>query len=56
MDEKDATYYGEFRQGTRLREGRGLTIGVDGTLWEGQFVNGVLEGPGRRISMDKEVY
>ena len=55
VDKGDSVYYGQILP-LRIEHGYGMKIGKEGTLWEGHYVNGELDGIGRRISNDGEVY
>ena len=57
VQEDGRVYYGEWRKGARdIKEGRGIMISQDGNLREVWFKNNLMNGPGRYITIDCEVF
>jgi hypothetical protein len=51
-----ALYDGEWLVGTQTKQGRGMQIWPDGSLYEGYWKNGKANGNGRLIHADGDVY
>ena len=49
-------YYGQWIEGTKIRQGFGRLIWQDGSLYEGQFKNNKACGMGRLIHSNGDVY
>ena len=49
-------YIGEWRVGTDVREGRGMTVWEDGSLYEGYWKNNKGNFFGRLIHKDGDIY
>ena len=54
-DQEGIRYEGEVDNQGR-RDGRGIALYLDETLYEGYFVEGKRQGRGRSIKVDQEVY
>ena len=52
----DGSYFGEFNSETEEREGRGVCIFKDDTMYEGYWKEDSMTGPGRLINSNGEVY
>lgn len=52
----DGYYFGEFNSETEEREGRGVCIFKDDTMYEGFWKEDSMTGPGRLIKSSGEVY
>ena len=48
-DEHCSQYYGEWKPGDEIRQGRGIMVRVSGERYEGYFVNNKFEGNGHMI-------
>ena len=51
-----AVYVGEWLVNTQVKQGRGLQIYKDGSLYEGYWRDGKACGKGRLIHADGDVY
>ena len=51
-----AVYVGEWLVNTQVKQGRGLSIWPDGSLYEGYWRDGKACGKGRLIHADGDVY
>jgi len=54
-DEK-GYYYGLVNKETSLREGLGISVNVDGSLYEGSWLNNQSNGRARLIHSDGDIY
>ena len=54
--EDGARYKGEWLDGTHIKEGKGMVIYADGSVYEGYWKNDYRHGPGRYIHTDSYVY
>lgn len=51
-----AHYLGEWNVKTGIIEGRGAKVWVDGSFYEGYWVNGICHGEGRLYQFNGDVY
>ncbi|CAI2373185.1 unnamed protein product [Moneuplotes crassus] len=57
VEEQDfSSYCGEVRKGTQVREGKGVSLGSQGDLYEGFFKHGRQYGKGRMIFHNNTLY
>ena len=49
-------YFGEWKQGTEIREGRGLQVWRDGSLYEGYWKDNKATFLGRLLHKDGDIY
>mmetsp|Transcript_7557 Transcript_7557/g.6688 ORF Transcript_7557/g.6688 Transcript_7557/m.6688 type:complete len:111 (+) Transcript_7557:266-598(+) len=52
----DSYYLGQWIKGTNIREGKGLSVGFDGSLHEGSRTKDDVNGKGREIDEDGNWY
>lgn len=52
----DSYYYGQLRKGTDVKEGRGVFVTEDGSLYEGFWKHGKQYGKGRMIYTSNAIY
>jgi hypothetical protein len=54
--ENAARYQGEWILGTNIREGKGIQVWPDGSLYEGWWKDNKANGKGRLIHADGDIY
>jgi hypothetical protein len=54
--ENGARYQGEWLLGTQVRQGTGIQIWPDGSMYEGWWVDNKANGKGRLIHADGDIY
>ena len=54
--ENDAKYDGEWLSQTQIRQGKGVLIWPDGSIYEGYWVDNKANGKGRLVHADGEFY
>ena len=54
--ENDGKYEGEWNLKTQKREGKGVQVWHDGSIYEGQWLNDMAHGEGRLVHADGDVY
>ena len=54
--ENAARYKGEWLVGTNIRQGRGMQVWPDGSMYEGYWRDNKANGKGRLIHADGDVY
>ena len=54
--ENGVQYEGEWLKGTQIRQGQGIQIWPDGSLYEGYWADNKANGRGRLIHADGDVY
>ena len=54
--ENSARYEGEWLIGTQIRQGRGIQVWPDGSMYEGYWMDNKANGKGRLIHADGDVY
>lgn len=54
--ENGARYEGQWNVETNQRDGKGVQIWADGSIYEGYWKNDKANGRGRLIHADKDVY
>ena len=54
--ENGARYEGEWNKATGEREGKGIQVWADGSMYEGYWKNSKANGKGRLIHADGDVY
>ena len=52
----ESVYLGEWLVGKNIREGRGIQVWPDGSLYEGYWQNNQANGTGRLLHKDGDVY
>lgn len=54
--ENGAQYEGEWLRGSQIRQGMGLQLWPDGSMYEGYWADNKANGKGRLIHADGDVY
>ena len=54
--EDGSEYEGEWLLGTQIRQGKGVLLKKDGSLYEGYFINNLASGKGRTIHANGDYY
>ena len=54
--ENGSRYIGQWNPTTDIREGKGILVKVDGSIYEGYWKNNKFNGKGRKIYSDGGIY
>ena len=54
--ESQAEYWGETKKSTKIRHGRGIQVWIDGTKYEGYWLNDKANKTGKLIHSDGDIY